>query len=68
VSRKKLPPGLIREVNVRVSEVGWDILDEPLEFLCECGDESCTEHVPLTREEFAARISEGPILFPGHTV
>ena len=46
---------LIREVNERIAELSDSWLDgEPREFLCECGDESCTQVILVTRAEYQA--------------
>jgi hypothetical protein len=56
-------------VNERIAEVGWhlDPANDVIDFLCECGDQSCIEHVPLTLADYAALREEGPIMKPGHS-
>lgn len=44
---------LFREVNERINQVPPNGGPEaPIEFLCECGDASCTETIVLTRPEY----------------
>jgi hypothetical protein len=46
---------LFREVNERIAELlarAWP--SAPGDFLCECGDESCTRRVTLTLPEYEA--------------
>jgi hypothetical protein len=44
---------LFRQVNERIEEVNEALgKGEPADFLCECGDESCTAPVSLTLEEY----------------
>ena len=40
---------LFREVNERIAEISRS---GPIEFLCECGEETCLETVGLTRQEY----------------
>jgi hypothetical protein len=42
-------------VNDRVYELLTEIGSADGEFLCECGDTSCLETIPLTLREYAAR-------------
>jgi hypothetical protein len=56
------PSSLFREVNERVLEVNQrssrDLLLE--EWICECGDGSCTERIQLSQDEFErARLTRG---------
>lgn len=41
---------LFREVNERLRELGegFSLVSESAEFVCECGNGSCTERVPMT--------------------
>ena len=44
---------LFRQVNERIEEINEDLAGEgPSDFLCECGDDDCTEPVSLTLEEY----------------
>jgi hypothetical protein len=61
---------LFREVNERVKEVSDRSSPERIEFLCECGDETCTESIQLSRGEYE-RLRSDPVLFgvkPGHGI
>jgi hypothetical protein len=61
---------LFREVNERVREVSPGNSDETNDFLCECGDEDCTETVALRNEEYE-QVRADPLLFvitPGHVI
>lgn len=61
---------LFREVNERVREVSPGAGDETTDFLCECGDEDCTEVVPLRTDEYE-QVRADPLLFvilPGHMI
>jgi hypothetical protein len=53
---------LFREVNERVKEVSESAPAERIEFLCECGDEKCTQSISLSRSEYEALRSD-PLLF-----
>jgi hypothetical protein len=61
---------LFREVNDRVREVAPRQLKagEAMEFLCECGDETCLETIRLDLEEYeAVRVSpQRFVVVPGH--
>jgi hypothetical protein len=57
---------LFREVNERVRDVVPP--EGGIDFICECGDESCTERVTLTVAEYEA-VRADPVKFvikPGH--
>jgi hypothetical protein len=60
---------LFREVNERIKQVNASLATiEQTDFLCECGDESCTEPVSLSMVEYEAVRAE-PTQFavvPGH--
>jgi hypothetical protein len=59
---------LFREVNERIEQISRDESQEPLEFLCECGDAGCTATIPLSRTEYE-RVRSDPMFFvvkPGH--
>lgn len=46
---------LFRQVNERIEDVSELVPDgDLLEFLCECGEESCLERIELTRGEYEA--------------
>ncbi len=57
---------LFREVNERIREI--TTYDGDAEFLCECGDPSCTEAIPMTLAEYEG-VRRDPTHFalvPGH--
>jgi hypothetical protein len=61
---------LFRVVNERVREVRPEEGEERIGFLCECGDDACTEVISLTVEEYES-VRSDPTLFvvvPGHEV
>jgi hypothetical protein len=63
---------LAREVNERVGEVAasWYADQEPLEFVCECARQDCTERVHLRMDEYRA-VRSDPHRFavvPAHVV
>jgi hypothetical protein len=61
---------LFREVNERVQEVSENRATLTTDFLCECGDASCTRTIPLRDEEYE-HVRSDPLLFaivPGHEI
>ena len=56
---------LMRDVNDRIYSVLWGLGAEDGEFVCECGDEGCTERLEVLVVEYAAR-DQQPLLAPGH--
>jgi hypothetical protein len=60
---------LFRKVNERIEEVNSKLDNDGLsDFLCECGDDDCTEPISLTLAEYEA-IRRVPTYFaiaPGH--
>ena len=61
---------LFREVNERI-DAATQISPMFTEFMCECADDSCFEHVSLTSEEYSSVRGMGPVYFilrPGHEV
>jgi hypothetical protein len=55
---------LLRSVNERIDDVGgaFALHDEPLDFLCECADLTCAEHVRLCPTEYR-RVRNDPTWF-----
>jgi hypothetical protein len=53
---------LFREVNERIEQLAGAGASDPIEFLCECGQASCTETIPLSRTEYE-RVRSDPMLF-----
>ena len=61
---------LFREVNERVQEVSPNTSNGRIDFLCECGDETCTESISLNQAEYE-RLRSDPLTFgvkPGHVI
>lgn len=64
---------LFRQVNERVREVSdaFAAVDpSPIEFVCECGREDCTEPVPLTLPEYerVRSVATQFVVVPGHVI
>jgi hypothetical protein len=62
---------LFREVNERIKQVNVALaIAEATDFLCECGDESCTLPISLTLAEYEAVRAEAThfAVVPGHVV
>ena len=60
---------LFREVNERIGTTATKLSPMFTEFICECADDSCFEHVSLTSEEYSSVRKMGPVYFilkPGH--
>ena len=60
---------LFRDVNETIDSTATDASPMFTEFMCECADVSCFEHVSLTSEEYASVRKMGPVYFilkPGH--
>ena len=60
---------LFREVNERIGSTATKLSPMFTEFVCECADDSCFEHVSLTTEEYSSVRRMGPVFFivrPGH--
>jgi hypothetical protein len=61
---------LFREVNERVQEINPHTSNGRIDFLCECGDETCTESISLSQGEYE-RLRSDPLTFgvkPGHAI
>ena len=62
---------VFRQVNERIEEVNEAFdADEPSDFLCECGDDNCTEPVSLTLAEYE-QVRSNPthfVIAPGHDI
>ena len=60
---------LFRDVNERIKSTASNLSPMFTEFMCECADDSCFEHVSLTSEEYSSVRKMGPVFFivrPGH--
>lgn len=61
---------LFREVNERVEEMSGGRALDMIDFICECGDDECTEPMRLTAREYE-EVRADPVLFailPGHAI
>jgi 5-bromo-4-chloroindolyl phosphate hydrolysis protein len=62
---------LFREVNERIEDVQKPLAaEERIDFLCECGNDDCTQPISLTLAEYE-RIRQDPqhfVVVPGHDV
>lgn len=61
---------LFRNVNEEIGDASARFDAEVGEFVCECGDPTCTEHVEVPLTEYEA-VREDPTLFvvrPGHVM
>lgn len=58
---------LFREVNERIEDISGDA--SFTQFICECEDQQCDEHVSMTVEEYEHVRAEGNrfLVLPGHT-
>jgi hypothetical protein len=61
---------IFRDANDKIGEraEALDIVSEPVPFLCECADSSCTDVILLTLEEYS-RVRQNELRFidaPGH--
>jgi hypothetical protein len=56
IDTKSRHSSLLREVNERIREISlrWIQVPEPVEFVCECGDEDCVEVVALSISAYDA--------------
>jgi len=54
---------LFREVNERIDSTATGLSPMFTEFMCECADDSCFEHVSLTSEEYSSVRKMGPVFF-----
>jgi hypothetical protein len=59
---------LFRDVNERIAETSGRFDAAEPEFVCECGDPDCTEHVEVPFEEYERVRGHGArfVLQPGH--
>ena len=65
-----LNEAVFREVNERIENLAerFELKDEPLDLVCECGDADCVRRISMTRTEYEELRSD-PHLFavhPGH--
>jgi hypothetical protein len=63
---------LFREINERLNDLqaSFDVFSERGDFVCECGDVSCSEQITMSLGEYE-QLREDPELFavkPGHEI
>jgi hypothetical protein len=65
-----LNEAVFREVNERIEDLAetFQLKDEPLDLVCECGDASCVRRISMTRAEYEELRSEAHqfAVHPGH--
>lgn len=59
---------LFREVNERIDELTERMSALDLDYVCECGQPTCTGKIPLTHAQYEAVRSDGQrfVTLPGH--
>jgi hypothetical protein len=59
---------LFRDVNERIAETADRFDSDDAEFVCECADQSCTERVPASLDEYERARADAThfLLRPGH--
>jgi hypothetical protein len=59
---------LFRDVNERIAESAERFNSDEAEFICECADQTCTERVGATLDEYEQVREQGDtfLLVPGH--
>src|SRR6266571_9512115 len=70
--RLGLNEAVFREVNERIQDVAesFELGDQPLNLVCECGDPTCVQRITLTRAEYEA-VRADPThfaVYPGHEI
>ena len=68
--RISLNEAAFRQVNERIGELADDfgLQNQPLNFVCECGDPTCVQQIAITRSDYE-RIRAEPThfaVYPGH--
>jgi hypothetical protein len=55
-----LNEAVFREVNERIQDLAdrFELKDEPLDLICECGDADCVRRISMTRVEYEALRSD----------
>ena len=59
---------LFRDVNERIAESAERFDAERADFVCECGDQTCTERIPASLDEYERARENGThfMIRPGH--
>lgn len=67
-----LNEAVFREVNERIEGLAEDFQlgNEPLNLVCECGDPSCVQQIEMTRSDYEEVRSDPThfAVFPGHEI
>jgi hypothetical protein len=65
-----LNEGVFREVNEQIDAAAmrFELADQPLDFVCECADPSCTERITMRHADYEELRAEPThfAVFPGH--
>jgi hypothetical protein len=65
-----LNEAIFRELNERIEQLAetFGLEDQQIDLVCECGDESCTKRISMTRKEYEDLRSDPThfAVFPGH--
>jgi hypothetical protein len=65
-----LNEAVFREVNERIGSLAetFQLEEQPLDLICECGDASCVKRIHMSRPEFESLRSESHqfAVYPGH--
>lgn len=68
--RVGLNEAVFREVNERIEDLAerFDLRNQPLDLICECGDENCMERITMTHAEYEEIRSDSKqfAVYPGH--
>jgi hypothetical protein len=66
--RKATTEALFRDVNERIAESAQRFETDRTQFVCECGDPTCTDRVEATLDEYEDVRADGAtfLLTPGH--
>jgi hypothetical protein len=68
--RVGLNEAVFREVNERIEDLAerFDLEDQPLDLVCECGNGDCTERISMSHSEYEEIRADAKqfAVFPGH--
>ncbi len=68
--RVGLNEAVFREVNERIEDLAerFELRSQPLDLICECGDEDCRERISMTHSEYEEVRSDSRqfAVYPGH--
>ena len=67
-----LNEAIFREVNERIEALAqtFELKEEPLDLVCECGDAACVQRITMSREEYEQLRSNAHLfaVHPGHEI